>query len=122
MIALNRARELRLFPLLDRAEQRATMVRLAASHVPDHAVAAITGLHVDQVRQIVGSRDSAIVESTCAACASQYHQHHYLHKSICGCCNEAQTSPPAWSIGTCPKGIKPRPSVCICILGEPPSD
>lgn len=59
----HREREMRHFLLLSADEQRAAIVKLAASGMSDYGIASASGLAVEQVRQIIGQEraKSAII-------------------------------------------------------------
>jgi hypothetical protein len=63
-LAMNQRPQNRMgyFAMLTEAEQLHSVLKLAQSGNSDHGIASITGLHVEQVRRMLGQR------SQCEAC------------------------------------------------------
>lgn len=57
--------------------------------------------------------------SSCSACQHKFEPHANEElAALCACCAVRclpdRTLHPAWPLGYCPRGVLPRPAVCIC--------
>lgn len=57
----------------------------------------------------------------CVQCQHEFHGRE--RQVVCSCCMERGNAwPLSWNAGICPRGLEPRPSNCVCIVGEPPEE